>query len=739
MDWAQGAVLLALLGVLEVAVAPSAWAGGGPTTTLIVVNEDSPTSLSIGAEYARMRQIPTTHICRLRDIPHRRVITIDQFRERVWTPIAAYLERHGLESTIDCIAYSTDFPFGVNFDADFKEPRQGPVPRVASLNSMTFLARRVMEKDRNYAGDEVNKYCRTQRGSVYASHGFRSSFEWIRNKRPVYAPELDSEPLDRYWLSVLLGFSGLQGNTTEEILSYLRTGREVDGTHPKGTVYMMMNDDARTVPRKPMFDEALEELAKRKRKAQVLTKGEKGEDGRIPMKRGDILGLVAGIANFDWPKYESTLVPGAIAEHLTSYGGRLDGSGQTKLTAFLRAGAIGSSGAVAEPTALWWKFPTPFLHAHYADGCSMAEAFYQSVSGPYQLLIVGDPLARPFAKFVDVHANLSVKDAVAGTVSFTPSAPGDAYEQFEAFVDGRLVASAKPREALELDTTHLDDGHHVLRVVAIERGPIRTRSLSKPVRLRVANGTRTVTIKGPRKATQLDQPLRLSGRCTGKAQTVEILHGNAALATVAPKGTSWKATVPALRLGRGKHALVARAVYAEGPATRSEVVTVAIDPPSDPQGKKPRKKKGRRAKKGKPSGSKAGLHAAVTDANGKSHSLSVTTLGRVGKRRYLKELRDKVKGRLSSVVLKGEVHVAKDSMYQLALNATGELAIQMHGKTVFEDKAVVFDKMRFVEVPLRAGWHPIEIRYVVKGTGDLSIELGGAQVTQVLSGKAIRH
>ena len=38
------------------------------------------------------------------------------------------------------------------------------------------------------------------------------------------------------------------------------------------------------------------------------------------------------------------------------------------------------------------------LHVHYASGCTLAEAYYQSVFGPYQLLVVGDPLCRPWAR-----------------------------------------------------------------------------------------------------------------------------------------------------------------------------------------------------------------------------------------------------------------------------------------------------------------------------------------------------
>jgi len=57
---------------------------------------------------------------------------------------------------------------------------------------------------------------------------------------------------------------------------------------------------------------------------------------------------------------------------------------------------------VQEPYSLQSKFPVPFLHGYYADGCSLAEAFYQSVLRPYQLIVVGDPLARPFARFAKV-------------------------------------------------------------------------------------------------------------------------------------------------------------------------------------------------------------------------------------------------------------------------------------------------------------------------------------------------
>jgi hypothetical protein len=68
---------------------------------------------------------------------------------------------------------------------------------------------------------------------------------------------------------------------------------------------------------------------------------------------------MTGIADFDWPASGSTVVPGAICENLTSFGGIFTpAAGQTPLSEFLRAGAAGSSGTVIEPYAIQAKFPT---------------------------------------------------------------------------------------------------------------------------------------------------------------------------------------------------------------------------------------------------------------------------------------------------------------------------------------------------------------------------------------------
>jgi hypothetical protein len=130
------------------------------------------------------------------------------------------------------------------------------------------------------------------------------------------------------------------------------------------------------------------------------------DKGEIPKNKADVQGLLCGVAQFDWNSSRSTIRPGAICENLTSFSGVFTpGFPQTTLAEFMRNGATGSSGTVAEPYAIQNKFPYASVQVHYARGCSLAEAFYQSISGPYQLLIVGDPLSRPWANIAKVQVD----------------------------------------------------------------------------------------------------------------------------------------------------------------------------------------------------------------------------------------------------------------------------------------------------------------------------------------------
>ncbi len=92
-------------------------------------------------------------------------------------------------------------------------------------------------------------------------------------------------------------------------------------------------------------------------------------------------------------------VPGAVADHLTSAGGMLDGSGgHMPATAWIDAGATASYGTVTEPCNYTQKFPHPqLLLLRLMEGGSVLEAYWKSVQWPVQGVFVGEPLAAPYA------------------------------------------------------------------------------------------------------------------------------------------------------------------------------------------------------------------------------------------------------------------------------------------------------------------------------------------------------
>jgi len=99
-------------------------------------------------------------------------------------------------------------------------------------------------------------------------------------------------------------------------------------------------------------------------------------------------------------------LPGAVADHLTSFGGRVPTSGQMSVVEWLTAGATGSYGTVVEPCNFRQKFPNvPVMVSRYFRGATLLEAYWKSVLWPGEGLFVGDPLARPWglqaARFED--------------------------------------------------------------------------------------------------------------------------------------------------------------------------------------------------------------------------------------------------------------------------------------------------------------------------------------------------
>ena len=559
-------------------------------------------------------------------------------------------------------------------------------------------------------------------GPIQLPHGFRGRYDWRFSDLGVFHPN-PSE--DRYYLSVMLAYTGRGGNSVPEVLRYLASAASSDGAHPEGTVYFLHSPDVRSVTRQPLFATTLRELAKRGRRGEVLVSGKDGQRGNIPFGKNDVIGAVVGARRFDWGVSKSRFLPGAIAESLTSYGGHFDHPAQTKLTEFLRHGAAGSSGAVSEPFALQGKFPVPLVHVYYAEGCSLAESFYQSVSMPYQLIVVGDPLARPFAYFADVAiASPDPRFPWNGDVILLPkvdAGPGRPVERVELWVDGQYVGEANSGVPIAWDTRRVTDGTHELRLVAVEAGRIETRSYKKYL-VKVDNGHRTVSADQPEYTVRFGDTVQLSGR-SEQATRVEVFHGHRSLGLATVEGGLWRHEFPSEQLGIGTVSLHARADYADGPGARSAPLEVVVLEPVL-QAASPEALPG-----------DTGLRASVHYADGAIRRLIVKSLsGR------LAELKERA-AQIRRIDLDGQFFVPVSGFYELNVRANGELSVDVgQSKSVGKPAPASGGKSALMAgLGLEQGWHGIRARLEVDGPPFLEAYLAGEAVAQRLAAERLRH
>jgi hypothetical protein len=401
--------------------------------------------------------------------------------------------------------------------------------------------------------------------------GFRNWYGWGR------LGELYEAGGTRYLLSTMLGVSMGRGNSIREIIAYLDSAATADGSRPAGTVYLVQNGDVRSTTRSNAFPGVARELTKLGVGCEIVT-------GTLPVRKPDVIGVTTGVADFDWAASGSTILPGAICENLTSYGGIFTASSfQTPLSVFLRAGAAGSSGTVTEPFALQPKFPHPGIHVHYARGASLAEAFYQSVQAPYQILVVGDPLCQPWARIPDVEV-VSVPDmkaltagqSLSGEVLFEPRAVATgpaAVDRFEVFVDGIRLAQYGSGERFLLDTRLLADGYHDLRVVAIESSPVETQG-RVVLPITTSNHGRELVLSVDPNPVDLRRNVRIAAIGRG-VDTITVFASGRVIGRIS--GPDGEVEVPAAKLGLGMVTLMAIGRDGAGPTQAVNAIPITVD------------------------------------------------------------------------------------------------------------------------------------------------------------------
>lgn len=319
-------------------VARSADAALGSEQIAVIVNDSDPLSVAIGEYYVSRRKIPKDNVIHI-DIPRDKPVLSSQLFKQVFSDVQA-----STPPAVQAYALTWIAPERVN---------------CMSITSAFALG---------YAERHCATGCRATAPNPYFDSASRRPFEDFRIRPSMV----------------------VAARTIENAKFLIDRGIQSDYAAPAARAYLVITPDPARNSRQPSFV-----IAKKQHDEKIPTS--------IIRSRGirdifDIMFYFTGTKRV--PHLNSIgFLPGAMADHLTSLGGRLKNSPQMSALKWLEAGATGSYGTVVEPCNFPQKFPNPAVAMkYYLAGESLLESYWKSVIWPGQGIFIGDPLAKPYAK-----------------------------------------------------------------------------------------------------------------------------------------------------------------------------------------------------------------------------------------------------------------------------------------------------------------------------------------------------
>lgn len=322
--------------MLLLSAAHAGTASLGPEQLGVIVNTADPLSVAIGAYYSAKRRIPKSNILRVSFESQR-----DEIPAREFDPIKRKVERQA-GPNIQAYALTWARPYKV-----------GCMSITSAFAFGTSAA-------------SCPSSCGPTARNPYFDSATHSPFTDL-HIRPAMAIAAQDLP-------------GARALIDRGVLS--------DGSLPAGTAYLVTTDDALRNVRSTEYVLA-DRVAGHEFNFRVVTGASSGP-------HADVMFYFTGAAKVSAID-QNHFLPGAVADHLTSFGGMLTDSPQMSSLRWLAAGATGSYGTVVEPCNLLGKFPSvPLFLARYLAGETLIEAYWKSLLMPSQGIFIGEPLAAPF-------------------------------------------------------------------------------------------------------------------------------------------------------------------------------------------------------------------------------------------------------------------------------------------------------------------------------------------------------
>lgn len=319
-----------------------------PSELAVIVAQGDPVSEAIGAYYQSARGIPSANVIRVAFPTGSENISAAQF-----TTLKAQIDAL-LPANVQATLLTWTKPF-----------------RVQGACGMSITSA--------FAFGYADKYCNSiSNTGVNPYFDSNSTYPWQDHGiRP----------------SMMLGASTLEAAAT-----LINRGIQSEATYPSGDGYLIRTNDVnRSTPRYGDFSRQPALWSFNGGLTLTYIDNSASTTSNYIQGKSQVLFYFTGLTSVP-ALTTNTYAPGAIGDHLTSFGGILTTtSGQMPSTAWLDAGTTGSYGTVVEPYAVADKFPkASVVIDQYFRGATLIEAYWKSVRQPGQGLFLGEPLARPF-------------------------------------------------------------------------------------------------------------------------------------------------------------------------------------------------------------------------------------------------------------------------------------------------------------------------------------------------------
>lgn len=560
-----------MLKILSIAVcvlmSMCAWAQM-PHEVLLLVNRQSQPSMHVANSFAAARQIPERNMVYL-DIPDkdfgiRATITPEQFTRLIWEPANAMAKERGIDQQILAWVYSVDFPIRIKTDANDRKQM--------SVGGLTFMRNRMpglslVEKgtfhSKLFAGpnEQLKLYLPALSLGMHRN-GLGEDVQMPPDVAYLQKGLQDDMPLP----NMMLGYVGQNGNDVETVLETIQRGVTSDHRGLRRGIYFVVSEDVRSKCRQWQYEPAVNELKTRGITATVTT--------NFPVGVDNVMGLLMGAEKVD-PAQIGSFAPGAMAEHLTSWSAEFQRP-QTKVTEWLKAGATASVGSVVEPYSNHNKFPSARFYVHYASGCTMLESLYQSIACPLQTLMLGDPMARPYA--IPLAVRLIGADRLENKFTYVAQArcqlPNVAF-RYSFLLDGREIQTVSSNNSYQVRAEDLSDGYHELRAVARLNNKVEfSASVDKGILIeRLGRGVSI--LPDIKKLMKYKHAIEVQIKGTERPEQLRLLAGERVIDQV-PYSDDARLVLNELLVGEGPIRIRAVGVYEDGMEVSSAPVGVTI-------------------------------------------------------------------------------------------------------------------------------------------------------------------